>query len=91
MCARCHEKRNYAAPAPCWRCGGVIFNQPEHFNFRWKHPRKSWWAATRPLFVDMGDRLFEIKKLNASVPCAGWGKYTTRAGFIANSGGGMLL
>jgi competence protein CoiA len=42
-------------------------------SFRWKHPRKSWWTATKPIVFDVGGNLFHVKKLYASVPCGGWG------------------
>ncbi len=30
-----------------------------YFTFRWRHPRKSWFAAERPLFFDIGIGSFE--------------------------------
>jgi competence CoiA-like predicted nuclease len=49
------------------------------FTFRWKHPRTSWFASRRRIFLDFsenavpGRSLFEIKKLYPKVPCGGWG------------------
>lgn len=45
----------------------------DYTSFRWKHPRKSWWAATKPVILDVKGNLFHIKKMHGSVPCGGWG------------------
>lgn len=41
--------------------------------FRWKHPAISWAHATRPVFIDLGDLVFEIQKMGTSCPLGGWG------------------
>jgi len=56
--------------------------QGDYWSFRWKWPRKSWWYATKPIYVDLGDRLFAIKRLYADVPCGGWGYFVDYARFV---------
>jgi hypothetical protein len=57
-----------------------------YFTFRWKHPRKVWWVAEKPLFLDYGCAkwLFRIEKVYGDVPCGGWGSFVTKADFIEN-------
>lgn len=61
-------------------CGSQLLVRTDYITFRWRHPRKSWFAAKRPIFLDFGWpiidpnlRLLEIKKLGCGVPCGGWG------------------
>ena len=42
--------------------------------FRWKWPHKTWFAAKKPVFFDLGYRgVFEIRKLYDDLPCGGYG------------------
>lgn len=59
------------------------------FTFRWKHPPKSWWKATKPIFIDLGGlydgcegKLFLVKKTYSNIPCGGWGKIIKKEDFI---------
>lgn len=53
--------------------------KPTYRTFHWKHPRKCWWYATCPIYIDFGkDGIFEVKKIYNSLPCRGWGKQLTR-------------
>tara|TARA_R110002049_G_scaffold300016_1_gene490569 strand:+ start:10167 stop:10931 length:765 start_codon:yes stop_codon:yes gene_type:complete len=53
-----------------------------HLKFRWKHPRKTWWWAQKPLFFDLGDQLLHVKKLYANLPCHGWGQFISYENFV---------
>ncbi|NUP08359.1 MAG: hypothetical protein HOW73_20105 [Polyangiaceae bacterium] len=44
-----------------------------YHTFRWYSPRRSWFAARRPILIDLGAHLFEVKKLHTETPCGGWG------------------
>ncbi len=61
-----------------------------YHSFRWKWPRQSWFAATAPIFLDLGDPtfdddgfndpeqptgLFRIHHLYHDTPCGGWGHF----------------
>jgi competence protein CoiA len=46
-------------------------------SFRWKWPRKSWWSARAPIFIDLNDCILHVKKLYDNVPCGGWGTIIT--------------
>ena len=57
--------------------------QKGYHSFRWKHPRKTWWDAKKPIYIDMGNGImFNIKKIHKGVPCGGWGKYLTVDDFM---------
>lgn len=49
--------------------------------FRWKHPHKTLWSARRPLFFDLGYKVFEVRKLYPETPCGGWGYVWWRSDF----------
>lgn len=51
-------------------------------NFRWKHPRKTWLFASRPLFFDLGTELLEVRKIHEGARCAGWGKLLSYKAFV---------
>lgn len=52
----------------------ISFRNREGFwTFRWKWPRKSWWAAKMPIVISFGNDLFHVKKLHSHTPCGGWG------------------
>tara|TARA_Y100000593_G_C4256438_1_gene309898 strand:+ start:109 stop:720 length:612 start_codon:yes stop_codon:yes gene_type:complete len=61
-----------------------------HINFRWKHPRKHWWSAQSPIYLDFcgsqdeGDKLFFIKKVYGEIPCGGWGYWVHKQTFLQN-------
>jgi len=50
--------------------------------FRWKHPPKSWWSANKQIIIDLGDTVFEIKKIYEDIPCGGWGNLIDKEKFI---------
>lgn len=55
--------------------------------FRWKHPRRSFWASSRMVALDLGGRIFVVKKLHTDTPCGGWGKSMTLEAFLVALGG----
>jgi len=59
--------------------------------FRWKHPRKSWWFATKSIVLDCGyGKLFIVKKIHPNVPCGGNGHFVNKEKFISNVFEGIL-
>ena len=58
------------------------------YTFRWKHPRKIWATAKRPVYLDPGDEgewaywLFRLRKVYPESPCGGWGIWSTRQTFL---------
>jgi competence CoiA-like predicted nuclease len=71
----------------CPNCGTSKFIQNQsltrpYWTFRWKHPRKSWFVATRPIGIDSEGMIFWIKKLYGDSNCAGWGIYQQKSDFI---------
>ena len=58
-----------------------IGDKENYSTFYWKHGRKCWGVAKRPIYLDMGDgylHFFEIKKMYPESKCRGWGKYHER-------------
>lgn len=57
--------------------------------FRWKHPPKSWWFAKKNIYIDLGVKLFLIKKIYNNIPCGGWGIILSKKEFLTkyNKGG----
>lgn len=54
----------------------TTFNKGDYYTFRWKQPRKCWFSARCPVYIDIGSKmLFRLNKIHAEVPCYGWGKY----------------
>jgi competence protein CoiA len=53
-----------------------------YVTFRWKHPRKTWWCARKPLFFDLGDRLLQVHRIHHDIPCGGWGRIITYDFFV---------
>ena len=56
----------------------LLRERGDYTSFRWKWPRKSWWAATKPLYFDFDDGsgdLFHVKKIHRNTPCGGWGQW----------------
>ena len=56
-----------------------------YFTFRWKYPRKSWWVACKPIYLDFGEdtySLFKINRLYDNVPCGGSGSWVTKGTFL---------
>lgn len=41
--------------------------------FRWLHPRKRIASCRAKTFLDLGDGVFELKKMYSETPCGGWG------------------
>jgi competence CoiA-like predicted nuclease len=61
-----------------------IRERGSHVTFRWKHPRKSWFQAMCPLFIDLHDEgILEVQQLYTNRRCAGWGYIITAGQFIA--------
>lgn len=73
-----------------------------YLTFRWYWPRKSWWHAMRPIFIDIpeGTRLFgdddewiltaphvlEVRRVHRETPCGGWGYIITHDHFMETVG-----
>jgi hypothetical protein len=55
-------------------------------SFRWKHPRKSWWYAQRQIVIDLGEYMFDVKKIYDNVPCGGWGFIVPKVEFLSRCG-----
>lgn len=54
----------------------------DFISFRWRWPRKSLLAVTKPLFFDFGDgHLLEVRKLGEYVPLGGWGYHRSQQWF----------
>jgi hypothetical protein len=80
------ESAAYVHGNSCASCGGDLerletFERP-YWTFRWKHPRRSWGAAQRPVGVDFDGMIFWIRKLYLYEHCAGWGVYQSHKDFI---------
>ena len=58
--------------------------------FRWKHPRKVWWNAKMPIFIDFQKGFFEVKKIHPQTPCGGYGKLIDKGVFIKSFHGKTL-
>jgi len=56
--------------------------RPQKTTFRWKHPRKSVFAARCPVYLDTGSELFEITFLGRNVPCGGEGRFVPYRYFL---------
>jgi competence CoiA-like predicted nuclease len=57
-----------------------------YFSFRWKHPRRSILACRRPVFLDLGGSLLELKKMYPNAPYGGWGYLISREMFLDRVG-----
>lgn len=57
-------------------------------SFRWKWPRKSWWASEyADIYLDNHNGLlFQVHKLHPNCPCGGWGKWVTPDQFLTSVG-----
>lgn len=53
-----------------------------HVTFRWKWPRKTWWSAKSPLYIDLPRGILHIKKIYQNTPCGGWGVWIEKADFV---------
>ncbi len=53
-----------------------------YWTFRWKHCRTSLSAVNKPIFLDLGNRLFHMKKLHSAAPVGGWGFILDREQFL---------
>lgn len=72
----------------CPSCGADIRPIKErdrpYWTFRWKHPRKTWSFAKKPIGIDFGEgMIFWIKKIYFDQYCAGWGVWQSYADFIS--------
>ncbi len=56
--------------------------EQEYYGFRWLHPRKSYEYVTKPMFWDMGDFIFRVKKLYTKRHFTGWGYALSHDQFI---------
>lgn len=62
---------------------GLNFRQKNNIiTFRWKHPPKSWWYATKPIYLDLGKGIFKIRKIYKNIPCGGWGEFISLNDFL---------
>ena len=77
---------------------GMILRKKENYcSFRWKHPPKSWWSATKPIYIDLDEYQYQdfeelgkpfknqillIKKIYNSIPCGGWGVLIPKEEFL---------
>ena len=49
-------------------------DRKDYYSFRWKHPRKHIWYATKPVFLDFNDGIMlYLGKVYKKIPCGGWG------------------
>ena len=62
---------------------------PAYRTFRWKHPRKSLAACTRPVFLDLGavGGMFRLGRIFPTAPCGGWGWAIDRVRLVTALGG----
>lgn len=92
-CAKCGLKLGWPmrqSPAAlhgfCPACGSdklkIVESFKTYWTFRWKHPRKSWFAARKPIGIDFDGMIFWVKKLYGDEYCAGWGIYQTHTDFV---------
>lgn len=64
-----YKKMVWVIDAASFAHNFVLKRKGNRETFRWKWPKRSWAAATCPLFLDFGnDKLFEIEKLYPSSP-----------------------
>lgn len=83
-----YENMVWVACADGWRF--EIRDKGSYQTFRWKHPRKHWWHAHKPIFLDFcgsqdeGDRLFKVMKIHGNTPCGGWGLWVSKSEFIGS-------
>lgn len=61
----------------------LLSKQDYGHSFRWKHPRKSYWAVRRGQIWDLGDDLFQCKRIHHEIPCGGWGHLLERNTFCS--------
>lgn len=55
--------------------------------FRWKHPPKSIWGISKPIFIDMNKLgIFQVKKIYHNIPCGGWGVLLSKEEFLRRYG-----
>lgn len=58
-----------------------------YLSFRWKNPRKSWWAAHKSIFIDFPNfGLFRVGKIYPELPCGGWGVDVDAKAFFVECG-----
>ncbi len=54
-------------------------------SFRWRWPRQSLWAVTRPMYFDLGSgSLLRVRKVHHRVPCGGWGIKRSMTEFVSH-------
>lgn len=59
-----------------------IIDRGGYFTFRWKNPKKSIAFCTKPVYLDLGDYFFRLKKIYPDSPCGGWGILKEKEEFI---------
>lgn len=59
-----------------------VRNKGNYVTFRWKHARKSIAECTADVFLDLGDKLLEIKRIKNMKPFAGWGYLIPKEKFV---------
>ncbi len=64
-------------------CNGIeLRKRKDIVTFRWKHPPKSWWNAFKPIYIDFGTIIFQVKRIYPNIPCGGWGELITKEEFL---------
>lgn len=53
-----------------------------YFTFNWHYPRKRFWYVSKPLFLDIGNAIYQIRKIYKETPSGGWGIEYYRSMFI---------
>jgi competence CoiA-like predicted nuclease len=58
----------------------ILRNRDRYYTFRWKHPRKHYGACSKPVYIDLGENVFRMKRLHLSggPPYRGWGRLAPR-------------
>lgn len=54
----------------------------DHHTFIWKRPLRWMFAASRPVFLDLGGMLFCVKRFSNTAPSHGWGYYINKNAFM---------
>jgi competence CoiA-like predicted nuclease len=62
----------------------IEFRQKKGFiSFRWRWPRKAWWHAKKPIYIDLPNRFFRVDRIFPTVPCGGYGQEMTVSDFLS--------
>lgn len=62
----------------------ILFDEKSNYvTFRWKHPRKSIAHARCKILLDLGNELFDVRKIYLDEYCGGWGSFVSYENFLA--------